>query len=80
MTFARLRVAAGSVAAIVIVAGLASAQTSAQAFAPGRETSAASVASYTLAQEMPVDPEAATGTLPNGLRYYVRANGKPEHI
>src|SRR4029453_17973183 len=26
---------------------------------------------------MPVDPEVSTGTLANGLRYYVRANGKP---
>jgi zinc protease len=26
---------------------------------------------------MPVDPEVVVGTLPNGLRYYVRANGKP---
>ena len=49
----------------------------AQAPAPGRETSAASVRSYLLTQLMPVDPEVATGTLPNGLRYYVRANGKP---
>src|SRR5438477_9306798 len=45
--------------------------------AAGRETSAASVASYTLQQQMPVDPEAVVGTLPNGLRYYVRANAKP---
>jgi zinc protease len=28
---------------------------------------------------MPVDPEALVGTLPNGLRYYVRANAKPAH-
>jgi len=49
----------------------------AQAPAPGRETSAASVRSYLLTQLMPVDPEVATGTLPNGLRYYVRANGRP---
>jgi len=55
-----------------VSATVASAQT-----APGRETSAASVASYTLQQQMPVDPEAVTGTLPNGLRYYVRANPKP---
>jgi zinc protease len=48
-----------------------------QAPQPGRETSAASVASYTLDQQMPRDPEAAIGTLPNGLRYYVRPNGKP---
>src|SRR6516162_9730502 len=41
------------------------------------DTSAASVASYALSQQMPVDPEATVGTLPNGLRYYVRPNGKP---
>jgi zinc protease len=43
----------------------------------GRDTSAASVASYALTQQMPVDPEVALGTLPNGLRYYVRPNSKP---
>jgi zinc protease len=43
----------------------------------GRETSAASVASYTLSQDMPVDPEVLVGMLPNGLRYYVRPNAKP---
>src|SRR5690348_3078893 len=51
----------------------------AQAQPPGRETTAASVANYSLAQGMPVDPEVLVGALPNGLRYYVRANGKPEH-
>src|ERR1700752_3637074 len=45
----------------------------------GRETTAASVASYPLAQKMPVDPEVVVGTLPNGLRYYVRAKAKPAH-
>ena len=51
---------------------------SAQAQAPtGRETSAASVASYALSEEMPVDPEVLVGGLPNGLRFYVRPNGKP---
>src|SRR4051794_19082761 len=43
------------------------------------DASAASVASYGLSQQMPVDPDALVGTLPNGLRYYVRANGKPAH-
>jgi zinc protease len=58
----------------LLVAGpLASAQTQ----LPGRETSAESVAAYGLGQLMPVDPEVAVGTLPNGLRYYVRPNGKP---
>src|SRR6202158_2223750 len=45
----------------------------------GHETAAASVASYRPSQRMPVDPEVVVGTLPNGLRYYVRANGKPGH-
>ncbi len=77
MSFPRLRVAVCGVFASVLVAAgpVASAQTP----AAGRETSAASVASYGLSQQMPVDPEVVVGTLPNGLRYYVRANGKPGH-
>jgi zinc protease len=75
MTFPRVRVFVCS----VFVGGLALAGpiVSAQTPPAGRETTAASVAAYPLALPMPVDPEAATGTLPNGLRYYVRANGKP---
>src|SRR6188474_549399 len=60
--------------AVLVAAGTVAV---AQAPAPGRETSASSVASYTLAQQMPVDPEVVVGTLPNGLRYYVRPNAKP---
>src|SRR5689334_3962241 len=53
---------------------------SAQAPQPaGHETSAASVAGYPLSQLMPADPDVLIGTLPNGLRYYVRANPKPPH-
>jgi zinc protease len=74
MTFPRSRLARRSLlAGLFAVASVAFAQ----APAPGRETSAASVASYTLAQQMPVDPEVVVGTLPNGLRYYVRPNKKP---
>src|SRR5216110_1585203 len=74
MTFTRVRAA--------VLVAFASALTaarliSAQAPADSRETSAASVASYALSQQMPVDPEVTVGTLPNGLRYYVRPNGKP---
>src|SRR5215467_1379663 len=50
---------------------------SAQTVPPGHETTAESVARYALAEKMPMDPEALVGTLPNGLRYYVRANAKP---
>jgi len=70
------RLAVSSVAATLLVAGAS--LLSAQA-PPGRETSAASVASYGLDQLMPADPEVLIGALPNGLRYYVRANGKPAH-
>src|SRR5579859_5175579 len=45
--------------------------------APGRETSAESVARYALGENMPVDPDATVGTLPNGLKYYIRSNAKP---
>jgi len=39
----------------------------------------AAVASLRPSDAMPVDAAIAQGTLPNGLRYYVRANRKPEH-
>ncbi len=35
--------------------------------------------STSLAQQMPVDPQITIGKLSNGLRYYIRANKKPEH-
>src|SRR3954465_8187660 len=79
MGISRLRLAVFSVLVSLLAASaspVASLQT-AQAPAAGRETSAESVASYPAAQKMPVDPEVAVGTLPNGLRYYVRANAKP---
>src|ERR1051325_11180356 len=57
----------------------ASSFAAAQQTPPGRETSAESVASYALNDLMPVDPEATLGMLPNGLKYYVRPNGKPPH-
>ncbi|MEP6919389.1 MAG: pitrilysin family protein, partial [Acidobacteriota bacterium] len=75
MTLLRLRVTVFGVFASVLAVAVPVAL--AQAPPAGHETSAASVASYGLPQQMPVDPEAVVGTLPNGLRYYVRANGKP---
>src|SRR4029079_18039680 len=75
MRLRRLRLASLSVT-VLALAALVSAQAP-QGTPPGRETSAASVASYTQAQQMPVDPEAVVGALPNGRRYYVRPNGKP---
>src|SRR5579872_4160164 len=72
-----------SIAAVLTVfasaLGAAVPGASAQALPAEHETSAASVAAYGLSQQMPVDPDVVLGTLPNGLRYYVRANGKPSH-
>ncbi len=34
--------------------------------------------SFALKSTLPIDPAVRIGTLPNGLRYYVRRNGKPE--
>ena len=65
--------------ALLAVAAVATVATGAQAPYDLHDTSAASVASYALSQPMPVDPDVLVGTLPNGLRYYVRANAKPAH-
>src|SRR5436190_16806844 len=76
MKFLRIRLAWAAVLTwLLVVQGAAP---SAQ-ITPGRETSAESVASYGLDQLMPIDPEVVLGTLPNGLRYYVRRNAKPLH-
>lgn len=61
-----------AVAACVLLASLAQAQS-----LPGRDTSPESVAGYSLSQQMPVDPEVLVGGLENGLRFYVRPNGRP---
>src|SRR4029079_14923566 len=55
----------------------ASPQAGSQAPPAGRETADEAVGSHALSQKMPVDPEVTVGTLPNGLRYYVRPNAKP---
>lgn len=80
MTPTRARVALSTTLATLFAAvGLiaSQAQQPPQAVPPGQETSAQSVAGYGLQQDMPVDPLARLGTLPNGLKYYIRANNKP---
>src|SRR5512144_121621 len=77
MTFLRVRARLAPLSCVLAFVAVATGVASAQTTPAGRETSAASVAAYALSQQMPVDPEVRTGTLPNGLRYYVRANGKP---
>src|SRR6187455_1664038 len=75
MALTQLRAPHRAFLSFVLAAGTAALL--AQAPAPGRETSAASVGSYPLTGLMPVDPEVSTGTLANGLRYYVRPNPRP---
>ncbi|MEO8484025.1 MAG: insulinase family protein [Acidobacteriota bacterium] len=75
MTFPQIRVAmVCAFVGVLAATSVAVAQTPPPA---GRETSAASVSSFPLAASMPIDPEVVVGTLPNGLRYYVRPNAKP---
>src|SRR5512146_2725618 len=79
MTSLRARASAGAVVATILIAAGLAVYAQTQNAAHGRDITAASVASYALAQQMPVDPDVVFGTLPNGMRYYVRANNKPEH-
>jgi zinc protease len=43
-----------------------------------QQSAAPSARTAALTQAIPADPQITIGTLPNGLRYYIRANGKPE--
>src|SRR5882672_8114567 len=48
-------------------------------FAGAQQTAIpANVLAATLDQNVPVDPLITVGTLPNGLRYYIRANRQPQ--
>ena len=79
MLSTRARAATGAVLATVLIAAGFAASAQTQTAPAGRDTSAASVSRYALSQQMPVDPDVVVGTLPNGLKYYVRANDKPQH-
>src|SRR3954452_10797589 len=74
MTFLSKRRAASATLGFLLVVAVPLATAQAPA---GRETTAQSVASYALTQQMPVDPEVLVGALPKGLRFYVRPNAKP---
>ena len=65
-----------SILFIAFVAGLTSQSLAQQQkpAAPPRATSRAT----SLAAALPVDPKVRIGTLPNGIRYYIRQNPKPE--
>ncbi len=65
--------AAASIASAPLAAALIAAPAHAQ-----RAAAKAPVDSFRLDARLPVDPDVRIGTLPNGLRYYVRRNAKPE--
>ena len=60
-----------SAALVAGLVGRSSAQQQKAAVPPKPGTSA-------LSATLPVDPKVRTGTLPNGIRYYIRQNQKPE--
>jgi len=72
MTPFRVQTSAASIA----VAALLLAPLTAQV--PGKADPADARAAP-LDQRLPFDPQVTTGTLSNGLRYYIRENGRPEH-
>ena len=58
---------------VAILAGTAASAAGAQGPA-----TRAPVDSFALGRALPVDPAVRIGTLPNGIRYYIRRNAKPE--
>jgi zinc protease len=51
----------------------------ATAFAGAQQAASSAPQTAPLAQAIPIDPQIKTGTLSNGLRYYVKKNKKPEN-
>jgi zinc protease len=72
VTFARARHLRRRLASIALAAGLAPA-------ALGAQGSESVLARADTASPLPVDPNVITGRLPNGLRYLVRRNSRPEN-
>ena len=72
MTTFRRFFALGVLVAFVATSGLVAAQGTAPTQTPPAMTSAE------LAAKLPVDPDVKTGTLKNGLKYYIRKNALPE--
>ncbi len=49
------------------------------ALAQGGKPASPAAGPISLSTPLPVDPKVRVGTLPNGIRYYIRQNAKPEH-
>ena len=46
--------------------------------AAGQDSAVASAAESQLSSQVPIDPRITVGSLPSGLRYYIRANSEPQ--
>ena len=75
-TFARPARLSALLTPIVFASVVAS--TAPRALAQGTATRSARTAASDTAAPLPVDPKVVTGRLPNGLRYYIRQNSRPE--
>src|SRR3954463_2788369 len=64
---------------LFVVLLLAVAVPSGHITAAGQTASVTGAADIPLTQAVPVDPRITTGILPNGLRYYIRANKAPQN-
>lgn len=76
------RISAGAfslVVALSTTSAVASAQDPRLTPEAGHERSYLAASASLELEPLPVDPALTVGTLPNGLRYYLRTNKKPEH-
>lgn len=62
----------------VLLAALTTAPSHARAQQASTAPQASAAATAPLAQALPIDPEVTVGRFDNGLRYYIRKNGRPE--
>ena len=46
---------------------------------PAASAAPAAATTYRLEDPLPFDPAVRRGRLPNGISYYIRRNGRPEH-
>ena len=77
--FSSLRLRACALTGAAIVACASAHAVHAQTTPPKPATAASSFDPFRLDAPLPPDPAVRTGTLPNGLRYYIRKNSRPEN-
>lgn len=74
--FSSLRTISRALVGASVLVGVAASQAPAQTAPP--KAAPSSFDPFRLDAPLPTDPAVRTGTLPNGLRYYIRKNARPE--